>query len=71
MADVLLFERVGDGVDFVAATAWVTPRPPTRALAAIETAIAVCLRFIVTVLSHLPPVAMSTTSWNRGSLVIV
>ena len=46
VVDELLFERVGEGVDFVAAIVWVTPRPPTSALAAIDTAIAACLKCI-------------------------
>ncbi|MEA2506735.1 MAG: hypothetical protein QOH48_1353 [Actinomycetota bacterium] len=51
--DVLLLDRGGDGVAFVAAIACVRPSPPTAALAATESAIAAFLRLIGTELIHL------------------
>jgi hypothetical protein len=71
VVDVLDFERVGEGVALVAAKAWVTPKPPTRALAAIDTATPVCFSFITTVLSHLPSVAGSVTPYDCGLLVVI
>jgi hypothetical protein len=71
VVDVLVFERVGEGVALVAANAWVAPRPPTRALAAIDTAIPVCFRFITIFLSHLPSVAGSVTSYDCDLLVVI
>jgi hypothetical protein len=69
VADELLFEWVDDGV-FVAAMAWVSPSPPTSALAPIETAIAERLTFIFMSWVTSLRVVASRSSSERALLVV-